>query len=173
MIIVNSRFLTQKITGVQRFAIEISLRLKAIMKDDIFFVAPHDIIQNEIANKLEVKVIGKHTGHLWEQWDLTKFLKKNGSPLLLNLCNMAPLMYTNKISTIHDIAFVRYPQTFSKKFLWFYKIMIPRIIKSSIKVITVSEFSKQEIVDEYNIDPNMVGVIYNAVNEIFRPKIIC
>lgn len=171
MLAVNSRFLTQQITGVQRFAIEISLRLKEILKDDVFFVSPNNIIQYDIAEKLDVKIIGKHTGHLWEQWELPKWLKKHDSPLLLNLCNMAPLMYRNKISTIHDIAFVRFPQTFSKKFLWFYKIMIPRIVKSSIKIITVSEFSKQEIVDEYKIDQNMVSVVYNAVNDSFKPKI--
>lgn len=173
MLVVNSRFLTQKITGVQRFAIEISLRLKEMLKDNVIFVSPNDIIQGEIAQRLGVKFIGKHNGHLWEQWDLPKWLKKNGRPLLLNLCNMAPIMYLNKISTIHDIAFVRYPQTFSKKFLIFYKFMIPRIIASSKRVITVSNFSKKEIVDVYGVDQSLVTVVYNAVNETFKPKEKC
>lgn len=43
MIVVNARFLTQHITGVQRFAIEISLRLKDLLKDEVVFVAPKDI----------------------------------------------------------------------------------------------------------------------------------
>ena len=128
MLIINSRFLTQEITGVQRFAIEISLRLKDLLKDNVLFVAPYNVIQSEIAKRLNVQIIGNHTGHLWEQWDLPHYLKKNGSPLLLNLCNLAPLRYKNKISTIHDVSFVRYPQTFSKKFLFFYKFMIPKII---------------------------------------------
>lgn len=168
MLIVNSRFLTQQITGVQRFAIEISLRLKVMLKDNVIFVSPHDVIQNEIARQLGVKIIGKHTGHLWEQLELPNWLKKNGSPLLLNLCNMAPLMYKNKISTVHDVAFVRYPQSFSKRFLMVYRFMIPRIITSSKYIITVSEFSKKEIVDTYCIDNCMVKVVYNAVNEEFN-----
>lgn len=168
MLIINSRFLTQQITGVQRFAIEISLRLKDMLKDNVLFVAPNNIVQFEIAKQLNVKIIGKHTGHLWEQWDLPKWLKHNGSPLLLNLCNLAPLRYKNKISTIHDIAFERYPQTFSKKFLVVYRFMIPRIIASSKYVITVSEFSKREIVDTYSVEEQNVKVVYNAVNEKFN-----
>ena len=170
MLVVNSRFLTQDITGVQRFAIEISLRLKDLLKDNVLFVAPSNIIQFDVAEQLNVQTIGKHTGHLWEQWDLPKWLKQNGSPLLLNLCNLAPLRYNNKISTIHDVSFVRYPQTFSKKFLIFYRLMIPRIISSSKKVFTVSEFSKQEIIDVYGTDENRIEVIYNAVNQNFKPN---
>ena len=81
MIIVNSRFLTQSITGVQRYAIEISLELKKILNGSILFVAPPNIIHKELASKLEVKIIGQNVGHLWEQYDLPVFLKKNNSPL--------------------------------------------------------------------------------------------
>jgi glycosyltransferase involved in cell wall biosynthesis len=173
MLVVNSRFLTQNLTGVQRFAIEISFRLKELLKDEIVFVAPNNIIQKDVAEHLGVKVIGVHLGHIWEQWDLPKWLRKNGNPLLLNLCNMAPVMYKNKISTVHDIAFVRYPQTFSKQFLAVYRFMIPWIISSSKKVLTVSEFSKQEIIEKYGIEQNKILVVYNAVNKKFMPIIKC
>ncbi len=169
MLIVNSRFLTQKITGVQRFAIEISLRLKDLLKENVSFVAPGNVIQPKIAEQLNVQIVGKHTGHIWEQWDLPRYLKKNGSPLLLNLCNLAPLHYNNKISTIHDVSFVRYPQTFSKKFLLFYNFMIPKIISSSKMILTVSEFSKREIIDVYGTEENKIEVVYNAVNQNFKP----
>lgn len=169
MLIINSRFLTQQITGVQRFAIEISLRLKDMLKDNVLFVAPNNIVQFEIAKQLNVKIIGKHTGHLWEQWDLPKWLKHNGSPLLLNLCNLAPLRYKNKISTIHDVSFVRFPQTYSRKFLLLYQFIIPKIILSSKLILTVSQFSKDEIVDVYKTDDKKIVVVYNAVSSFFKP----
>lgn len=167
MIIVNSRFLTQPITGVQRYAIEISLQLKKIFDGSIIFVAPHNIIQEELASKLEVKIIGKNVGHLWEQVDLPLFLKQNNSPLLLCLANTAPLFYKNKISTIHDVAFKVYPKTFSKKFLYSYLLIIPLIIKSSKHILTVSNFSKTEIQKYYHTEPENISVIYNAVNNEF------
>lgn len=168
MIIVNARFLTQPITGVQRYAIEISCELKKMLSREVLFVAPSRIIQQEYAKELNAIAIGKHTGHLWEQWDLPQYLKKQGDPLLLCLCNTAPLFYRNKIVTVHDVAFEAYPQTFSRSFLYAYRFMIPRIMRSAKKVITVSEFSKDEIVKYYGVDRDKVSVVYNAVSSRFR-----
>lgn len=100
MIIVNSRFLSQKLTGVQRYAIELCKSLKTIYGENILFVCPPSILHEHVANELGAKVIGTHTGHLWEQWDLPKFLKKKGSPLLVNLSNTAPVFYRNKVTIV-------------------------------------------------------------------------
>ena len=168
-IIVNARFLTQSVTGVQRFAIEICKILKNKIQQEVHFVAPSNIIQKEIAKILDVEIIGNRTGHLWEQMDLPKYLKKKGSPLLLNLCNTAPLFYNNKIVTIHDVGFETFPQTYSKGFLLFYKFLIPRIIKSSKKVITVSEFSKKEIIKFYKTSSDKIDIVFNAAGKEFTP----
>ena len=170
MIVINARFLTQQITGVQRFAIEISLKLKETLGSGVVFVSPHNILQKEYAERLEAKVIGKHTGHVWEQIDLPQYLSSKEKPLLLNLANTAPLFYKNKAVTVHDLAFEAYPQTFSKKFLYVYKFMIPRIIKSSKHVFTVSEFSKREICEYYHSESDKISVIYNAVGDKFQHK---
>lgn len=171
MIAINSRFLTQKLTGVQRFAIELSIHLKAKLGDEVVFLTPANIIHFSVANQLNAKSIGKNSGPLWEQWDLPNYLRKIGSPLLLCFGNTAPILYKNKIDTLHDITFIRYPNTFSRKFLFYYKSMIPLILRNSKHLFTVSEFSKTEIASYYHIDPKKISVIYNAVNPIFRPVI--
>lgn len=170
MIIVNARFLTQTLTGVQRYAIEISLQLKKLAGDEVCFVAPRNIIHQSIAEQLEVEKVGTHTGHLWDQLDLPMFLKKKGFPLLLCLCNTAPICYRNKIVVIHDVAYKVYPQTYSKSFLWFYRFMIPKIIHTSRHLITVSEFSKQELIKYYRIKEDKLTVVYNAVSGLFCKK---
>lgn len=171
MIVVNARFLTQSLTGVQRFALEISRALqKLYKKEDILFLAPYNIKLNAEAEELNAIKIGTHTGHLWEQLDLPRHLKKIGSPLLLNFCSTAPILYKNKISTLHDITYIRYPHTYSKAFRWFYRIVIPRVLKTSRHILTVSEFSKKEIVNYYRIPEEKIAVIYNAVDKRFRPQ---
>lgn len=169
MIYINARFLTQPITGVQRYSIEISRALNKMLPN-VVFLAPNNIIHNDLANELNVEIIGTRSGHLWEQLDLPKYLKSINSPLLINLANTAPLFYKNKVSTLHDIAFVRYPESFSRAFRYSYQLAIPFILRSSKKIITVSEFSKQEICDVYKIDRDKVTVIYNAVTDIFNDK---
>ena len=170
MIYINARFLTQSMTGVQRFAVEICLKLKVLLGENVIFLSPKGITQKEYVDRLGVIEIGTHTGHLWEQWDLPNYLRKQGDPLLLCLCNTAPIRHKNKVVTVHDLAFEVFPQTFSKSFLYLYRFMIPRIMKTAKHVITVSEFSKQEIIKYYNIPDNKISVVYNAVSSDFMPK---
>lgn len=156
-------------TGVQRFSIELSLQLKQIYNDDIRFVCPGNIIQTEYASQLGAEIVGKRTGYLWEQFELPRYLKRNGSPLLICFGNVAPIFYRNKISTLHDITFIRYPQTLSKSFLLLYKYLIPLVLKTSKRILTVSEFSKKEISSYYHIDSDKISVVYNAVAKSFHP----
>lgn len=168
MIIVNARFLTQNVTGIQRFASEISIKLKQMLGKDILFLTPNDIIDHDLANKLEARVIGKHTGYYWEQIELPKYLKSIGSPILLSLCNAAPLMYKNNIVAIHDIIWKKCPKTNSRMFRFVYGYMIPHLCRSARHIITVSEFSKNEISTAFNISKDKFTVIYNAVDERFK-----
>lgn len=144
MIYINSRFFSQEITGVQRFAIELSQKLYE-QRDDVVFLAPVNIKYNEVTKRLNIKTVGKKSGHLWEQYDLPLYLKSIGSPLLINFCNTAPLFYKNKIITLHDVAYKRFPQSYSFKFRQAYNFIIPRLIASSRAVLTVSQFAKSEL----------------------------
>lgn len=166
MLYVNARFLTQNITGVQRFAANIALELKKINKD-IVFLTPKNIIQTEIAEKLNAQVVGVNTGHAWEQLDLPLYLYKNRKPLLLNLCNTAPILYKNKVVTLHDIIFIKYPQSFSKKFILWYNFFIPAVLSSAKHIITVSDFSKNDIVSHFKLSEDDISVVYNAVDQVF------
>ncbi|MBI5055310.1 MAG: glycosyltransferase family 4 protein [Nitrospirae bacterium] len=170
MIFINSRFLSQNITGVQRYAAEISKQIKRLYPDTAF-ISPLNTINKRLSKELTPASIGKTTGSLWEQIELPLHLKKFGSPLLLNLANTAPLFYKNQIVTIHDMAFFRKPEWFSKTFSCYYKFLIPQIAKNSAKIITVSYFSRKEIVRLLKVPEEKVQVIYNAVSEKFlRPS---
>lgn len=167
MICVNSRFLTQDISGTQRYAIEISGALKKLNPDNIEFLSPRNIIHKEIAEFLNVKSFGRFNGHLWEQVELPPLLRKRGSLLLINLANTAPLYYGNKIVTIDDLSFLRHPEWFSREFYLYYSFLIPRIAKNSKAIITISEFSKEEIIKLLDIPADKIKVIYPAVSEEF------
>lgn len=168
MLFVNARFLTQNITGVQRFAIEISKQLKFKLGDGVLFLSPKNIVHDEIAEDLCVRTIGKNGGHIWEQLDLPVYIKREGNPLLLNLANTAPVFYKNKICVVHDIAYERFPQTFNWKFRLFYKFVIPKILKNSRKIITVSKFSRNEISQLYGMQSDRIDIVYNSVNTKFK-----
>ena len=166
MLYINGRFLTQEMTGVQRFAEEISRQLNKI-RDDVVILAPKGILNNAILQEFNVEIIGDKKGHYWEQVELPRALKKRGAPLLLNLCSTAPAFYKNQIVTHHDVTYKRYPASFSKKFRFVYGILIPRMLKNSRHLLTVSEFSKGEIHRVFGYPKDKISIIYNAVSDAF------
>lgn len=168
-IVVASRFLTQKITGVQRYGIELSYALKKINKDlNIKFVAPKNIIHNKVAEELKVETFGINKNNLWDQLDLLFYLQKAKKPLLINFANTLPILYNNKISIIHDITHLKYPNSRSLIYRKYYELIFPLMIKTSKHIITVSEFSKKEIMSFFDLKEENVSVVYDSVRDNFR-----
>jgi glycosyltransferase involved in cell wall biosynthesis len=161
MFVINGRFLTQKATGVHRYAFEICNKLHEMGID--FYVAIPKEINPDYKFDFKTVVCGSLKTHLWEQFSLPRYLKKNGNPLLISFSGCGPLNYNNQIITIHDVSHERYPEWFSKNYCRFYGYMMPRIGKKAHAVLTVSNFSKQEIVETLGIDPEKIHVIHSNV----------
>lgn len=156
---INGKFLSQKLSGVQRYAAEICKELTSPVR---IACAQDHLNRTTYHLPQKLDVLGASAGILWEQYNLPRFLHSKDKPLLVNFCNVAPLFYENKITCLHDIAFERHPEFFSKKFVLYYRWLIPRLLKSSKHIITVSEFSKREISSFYHIDPKSISVVPNA-----------
>ena len=168
MIVINARFLTQELRGVQRFAEQICLALKQL-RNDVVFVAPHGIQMHESAKALDVQCIGRHSGHLWEQVDLPLYLRRQGNPLLVSLCSTAPLLYSNQIATHHDVNYVRHPESYTRTFRLLYRTMTPIMLARIKSLLTVSAFSKGEIAQVYKYPEKKIFVVPNAVSGDFHP----
>lgn len=168
MVVINARFLTQDVSGVQRFAEQLCLEL-ANLRDDLVFVAPRGVRRQQVAERLGVRCIGRHGGALWEQLDLPLWLARNGNPPLLSLCNTAPLACRNQIATHHDITYVRHPQSYSRRFRGFYRCLTPLLLSRVRALITVSEFSRDEIASHYRFPAERIHVVANAVDARFCP----
>lgn len=160
---INARFLTQQITGVQQFAFEICRYLQC---GDIEFtlLVPKGCEVPKPLSHLSHKVVGNNQGYVWEQIELPAFLKKQGTPLLLNFCNTAPLWYTNQWITIHDLAFMHHPEWFSKSFSRVYRFLIPRIAKRSKRVFTVSETIRQQLHSLLSVPLANIALLYNGIH---------
>ncbi len=162
MICVNARFLAKRITGVERYASEISLALIKI-DPEIFILSPHNVLKNPHSASFKVIELGFTKDYLWEQIELPLFLKQNNNPVLINLTNTAPIFYNNQITVIHDLAFIHYPEWYTKKAALFFKLLVSQSAKVSKRIITVSHFSKQEIIKYLNIPSEKIIVIPEAV----------
>ncbi|MCD6011421.1 MAG: hypothetical protein K0Q79_1283 [Flavipsychrobacter sp.] len=168
-IFVNARFLTQPVSGVQRYGIECSRQIKRLYPDAVF-IAPKNILHTDVANELNVQIAGRNTGQKWEQFDLPFYLGRQKAPPLLNLANTAPIFYSNNYVTIHDLAFYHHPEWNSKKFSMWYNILIPRIAISSKHIFTVSNTIKNELVKFYKLPAAKISVAYNGISRKMLEK---
>lgn len=74
-----------------------------------------------------------------------------------------------KVSMVHDVAFLRYPEHLQPRIRTFYKKWMPRYLAYTDHIITVSEFSKSELIAGYNIHPEKITVVYNGVTDAYKP----
>jgi len=75
-----------------------------------------------------------------------------------------PINAKKRLVTIHDVYHLAYFHTLSLKQKIYAKIIMQAAVRLSNHIITVSEFSKQEITRFTGIDKNKISVIYNGVN---------
>ncbi len=171
-VVLNGRFLEQKLTGVQRFALESLKELDKLIENKSqeipFILAVSTNVKKENIPPLKnfkVQIIGRKKGILWAQTELSKFIKKNKA-LGIHLCNAVPLFGPRGIVCIHDISYKIHPEFVTTK-----KHQIIRIwhllqnhvsIKKSLAILTVSETSKDEICSVYKVSADKVTVVYNG-----------
>lgn len=169
MIVINGRFLSQRITGIQRFAYEICCALHQIGTDFVI-LSPENIDKGYDLTDLRVEIIGGKGSHYWEQITLPRYMKRhyNGC-VLLSLSGLSPLLYHRNILTIHDISYVLRPRSYSLLYCLYYQFMTPLAAKRSQKILTVSQFSKDELVDKLHVAADKIAVVYNAVRPSVKP----
>lgn len=167
MIVVNCRYLTQRTTGVQRFAERVTRELTAL-RDDIVLVAPPGELRQTHVSVLPVRQVGSLRGHAWEQVDLPVILRRDyPGGLLLSLANTGPAWYRNQAIVHHDVTYRRYPESYSRSFRVAYRLLGRTLLPRARQIVTVSEFSRHEIAETYAIDRRRIAVIPNAVDERF------
>lgn len=159
-IAINGRFLTQGMTGVQRFAREITAAADRLMGHDAWpearLLMPSSVAQSPFAY-LKAEAIGQKSGQLWEQWELPKAVK--GS-FLINLGNTAPLMLGSaQAVVIHDAGVFDTPESYSLAFRTWYRFLHKMLARSGAQLLTVSEFSRGRIAAALGVAPEGIGVL--------------
>lgn len=159
-VIINGRFYSQRITGVQRYARELVAQLDLLCDTGEIELALPAGVQSPVFKNIRTVLVGRRQGVVWEQTEFSRYVRKQKA-VSLNLCNSAPLR-GQKIVCIHDVKIRAYPEFFSWKFRMWYSFLFRNFTKKARAILTVSEFSKQEIIRYYHCNSADIHVIYNA-----------
>ena len=168
-IYVNGRFLTQKMTGVERFAYS-TCKAMAAMGKTFTIICPNAPIQDCYdTHDLDIVHYGRGNSHLWEQCVLPFFFIGKKDYVVCSFTGLGSILLRRKVMTIHDLSFLENPKWFSRAYYWWYKVMTPLAARTSQRILTVSEFSKSEILRFYpHLKASNIHVVYCAVdNERF------
>lgn len=148
LVFINGRFLTQRVTGVQRYAREALCALdrrlaegKELGDVDFCVLAPTGT-ESPALQAIDFKTVGRRRGNAWEQWDLPRAA---GAQLLLSFSATGPLLKKNQLVTVHDASVFAVPQAFSRGFRAWYHVLLRVFARRHPMLLTVSHFSKGEL----------------------------
>ena len=157
---------------------EIKELQKLDTKNEYFvFVAPGEDRCIEDSKNVHIIVIGGRFYPIWEQYSLPKAIKEVNIDILHCTSNTAPIRCNAPlILTLHDIIFLeprdKANHSFYQNMGWFYRrLVVPHILKKCRRIITVSDFEKNNITSKLDIPEDRMAMIYNGYNEWFKPEV--
>lgn len=175
-IAIDARFLTQPLSGVQRYARELCLELDAAIarrepwaRDvEATLLAPRGAASPDLEH-LAVRHVGRLSGHAWEQLELPRAAR--GHDVLFCPGNVAPLATlrgrTPVVTTVHDLAFRYHPETVSTVFRRVYEVLVPQVMRRAERVITVSEAERTQMLGHF---PDAVDRLVAVANGSRAPE---
>ena len=168
-VVFNGKFLAAAPTGVHRVARELIRGVDAELsraqagETSWSLYKPRDAQEELPLKVIKTQTVGVTTWQPWEQIDLPLATRE---ALLINLCNLAPLAHPNAITMIHDAQVFSSPGSYRPGFRAWYQFALPKIGRRSRRVLTVSEFSRQQLAEFEVADYGNISVIHNGVDHL-------
>jgi glycosyltransferase involved in cell wall biosynthesis len=145
-----------RITGVERWAVEVIPRLLALRPDRYVSLTPPPGFAHR-------------AGQAWEQLALPAKAARLRAALVWSPANLAPLSWPRNVVVVHDAAVLRDPAGFSRAYRAWHGRFGLACARRALRVITVSQFSRDELVSLAGLDPGRLVVIPGGVDGRFRP----
>ena len=167
---INGRFLTQRMTGVQRYAYEIVTAIDELLKQDrnpmvaMRLVLPPAARNIPSLANIEICRSRYGSGHAWDQAVLPFYAQAG----VLSLGNIGPVIARNHIVCIHDANTFILPESYSRSFGLIYRALLPLLGKRARRVATVSRFSADMLVKYGIAREEKIFIAPNGYEHVLR-----
>jgi glycosyltransferase involved in cell wall biosynthesis len=177
-IAVNTRLLLKnKLEGIGWFTFETLRRITNNHPEHQFyflFDRPYsqEFIFGDNVTPLRIGLPARHPilFYLWFEYSVQHALRKIGADLFLSTDGYLSLnTVTRSVPVIHDINFEHHPEQLPLLTRKYYKHFFPKFARKAIRIATVSDYSKADIVAKYGINEDDIDVVYNGANEMYMP----
>lgn len=174
--VINGKFMSDRMLGMVRYAREILLELDKILEPDthVTLAIPNNAFSVPEYQNIRIHQIGKHRGIKWEQIDLGIYMRKHKESLLINFCNVVPFFIQPGITVVHDIIYKVRPEYYISlrnkiSRLW-HVLQYQYLFNHEKQIITVSNYSKNEIEKNYKVTKGKIRIIPCAWQHILTYK---
>jgi len=173
VIFINGRFLSQPVTGVQRYAIELLSALDALLEEPQFIgmhlecLAPPETASVPNLRNIRVRKVGYLQGNLWEQLELPILAR---GKFLFSPANIGPALYPNQALTFHDASVFAIPQAYSISFRLKYQFVFKSLVHKAPLIFTDSQFSQHELSHYLHVKSESFKVIYLGSEHITKTQ---
>lgn len=107
---------------------------------------------------------------IWFNQSVKRALKKYKADIFFSPDGYLSLTsQVKQVAVMHDLNFVHNPEDLKPAMRRYYLTEFPKFAKKAAHIVTVSEYSKQDICKQYNIPQNGVTAIWNGASEAFQP----
>jgi glycosyltransferase involved in cell wall biosynthesis len=108
--------------------------------------------------------------YTWFEMALPKLLDRLKPDLFLSPDGFLSLKTPVKsMAVFHDLNFEHYPQDIPFWTRRYYRKYFPKYAAKAVRIATVSEFSKSDIVKQYKVSPEKIDVVFDGANDMYHP----
>ncbi len=128
------------------------------------------LLETTLPENFKLVILKYGVFSLLSQLELFFVIRKYKPNLFHSPQFIVPLFSNVKlIATIHDMNHLALGNNYSFIKRFYYQFFLQNKLKKAKAIITVSHFSKKEIIKYFKIEPNIIYVFYNGVNQHFKP----
>jgi len=166
-ITINGKFIGANLNGVHRTAAHYSQALVAAMGDHhhVRLIAPGDAAGNPDFPTLQAERVDGWVGR-GQGWEMLTLPRAARGSLLVNFCNLAPLMHPNSVVMIHDAQTFLFPEDYTGQQATFYRLLLPLIARRARAILTVSEFARQSLAQHGIGTLDKISVVHNGTDHV-------
>jgi glycosyltransferase involved in cell wall biosynthesis len=161
---VNGRFLTQPLTGVQRYALNLVSRLPSLG-----VIAPSPPVAGyEALDASRVVLAPSRLRSLaWEQLVLPRAARD--ARLIWSPTGAGPVWSRRNVLTMHDVCVLEHPEYYAREYALAYRALWRIVAKRAAFIITVSDYCRERISEILGVSPDRLAVTHLGVDPRFRP----
>jgi glycosyltransferase involved in cell wall biosynthesis len=173
---INGRFLSQKLTGVQRYAAEMVKAIDVLLASEQTpaslrnaewqLLTPADASETLHLDRIKIRAVGRLHGHAWDQIDLARAA---AGGRLISLANSGPVFHRDQIVVLHDAQVFRRPDFFNWRYLTVHRTM-GRLLARHAAIATVSAFSRRELAEVLNLSAPNIPIFPNSAEHFAATK---